>query len=499
MPALSLADLEACDPRHPRRQGETDCCCPLCGDGKGADAAHRCFSYNGQTGAWKCHRCGEAGLLTDFQQREPASGSGRDRSHRELAARFNLPQPIRRRIAAQPAAPLAEPSADQQERRSRWAALMQSLKPLEATAGAAYLEGRGLAADFCHAAGVRFCRDWFGDPAVIFPLRDAPVKRDAVGKLISAQGRAIVLTGGRPNKRTFNRGDSMGVFATPGAWQAERLILTEAPIDALSLAAAGLPALALCGKDLGAARSVWLRPCFYGRHVFLAFDADEAGEEACIKIKAELQAAGAVSVLRLRPEGAKDWNAILQLIGAEALAAQLGDLLESQPGQSTPAVEDPKDAELRILGESLDAELLGQLIDGAFDEEAGGPSLLSEALAAFCDEPETNGLENADLAELIASGDPGSAEAVAALLSAASAGLLPTERVRLGKGNSTSDPAAFIQTNIARVDRLRHVAASGGIGRFLDATLSERIGLIALAQWWAERSAPPALEGVENC
>lgn len=42
--------------------------CPLCGEGKPKDAAHRCLAVNTQTGAWLCHRCNEKGKLAEWKE-----------------------------------------------------------------------------------------------------------------------------------------------------------------------------------------------------------------------------------------------------------------------------------------------------------------------------------------------------------------------------------------------------------------------------------------------
>ncbi len=51
VPILSLADLEAYDPRATERGRERRFLCPCCGDGKPRNAAHRSLSLNTQTGA----------------------------------------------------------------------------------------------------------------------------------------------------------------------------------------------------------------------------------------------------------------------------------------------------------------------------------------------------------------------------------------------------------------------------------------------------------------
>ena len=84
---------------------------------------------------------------------------------------------------------------------------------------------------------------------------------------------------------------------------AARVALTEAPIDALSLAQLGLPSLALCGTTWPA----WLPSFLSDRQVYLAFDADDAGDSAATNL-ADVLTGLKISNDRLRPERCNDWN-----------------------------------------------------------------------------------------------------------------------------------------------------------------------------------------------
>jgi hypothetical protein len=163
---------------------------------------------------------------------------------------------------------------------------------------------------------MRYLEDWFGHPAVVFFLRGALRGFD-----VAAHGRMIDDTA-KPNKRSA--GDiRAGAYWTPGAYRAyvtesaDPLIITEAPIDALSLAAAGMPAIALCGVAL----REWAPKAFGLKRVLLAFDADKAGDDAAEEWKAALRFG--TSVKRLRPEGGKDWNELLVKYGPDGLRAFL--------------------------------------------------------------------------------------------------------------------------------------------------------------------------------
>jgi hypothetical protein len=291
---IGLGELEAFDAGAPSSGTERRFCCPFCGDGKPKDAAHRSMGINTQSGAFVCHRCHASGLLTEFWTRTPTTRQTRRKA--DLARAFPLSHQI---VDQERAVPLAFDS-----------------EPLAGTPGAAYLLRRGVSIEVAHAAGVSFSSDWFGRAAVMFPLYDHD------GIQVAAQGR-YTDTRTDPKTRTFGR-KKHAVFTTPtldgfGPFDAKSrsvpFIVTEAPLDALSLAVAGFPAVALCGTT----GPQWLRVRAALKPVFLAFDADQAGDDAADELTPTLESFGA-TCQRLRPEGAKDWNEMLCEIGRDALA-----------------------------------------------------------------------------------------------------------------------------------------------------------------------------------
>lgn len=304
---LSLADLEAFDLCAPAGAGERRFCCPLpaCA-GKPRDAAHRTLSVNVQTGAWHCFRCDARGVLREHWR--PA----RERTRLQLRQAFALaPTPAATLPRERAAVTENQPETGETATRSRfdWHAAYDGAEPLAASAGARYLSGRGIPTPLAEACGVRFARAWYGRLAVLFPVCSR------AGELLAISGRCLddlkppTLTAG-PKRH--------GVFATPGALKARPLVITEAPIDALSLAAAGVPAIALCGTSGPA----WLPGACAFRAVAVAFDGDAAGDVAAAKLSSALQALGA-TVERWRPTAGKDWNACLQRHGRAALAGAL--------------------------------------------------------------------------------------------------------------------------------------------------------------------------------
>lgn len=307
--SVSLADLRTQDATARERTGESRFLCPLpdCAEHRNP-AKHRSFAVNMQTGAWHCHRCHGRGLLIEWQTERPQlpPANRRAAARARSLSRFVLPDP-----------PKSEPAPDEKTMRSAiLGAAGGKLLPLTGTPGETYLTGRGLDAEMCRRAYVRFAPNWYGRSAVVFPIRDGQ------GVLVAAQGRYI--DGQEPRMRTC--GDrKAGLFQTENALAALRgdsfapIVFCEAPIDALSLHACGVSAVALCGSNHF---PDWLlRRCF-NRDVWAAFDADDAGDKAARELADALRLRGAI-LRRVRPTGAKDWNESLQSIGRDRLAALL--------------------------------------------------------------------------------------------------------------------------------------------------------------------------------
>ena len=317
-PILTLAELEAYDPYQGHRR-----LCPLCGDDKPRDAAHRSLSFDAQSGLWKCFRCGQSGKLREFWPEKEQFSSIRRHSSRRLREAFNLDGAIETSKNGQKAVKTALNAPETADWQDKWGATL----PLAGTIGESYLQKRGVPLQVAEAAEVRFAKSWFGHASVAFPIKNR------TGEIVAAQGRAVQGTskltcgpkrGGvffapSPKSHTSHSDD---VFKPLDA-TLPAILLTEAPIDALSLAACGFPALALCGTS----GPDWLRIACGLRHVLLAFDADEAGDQAALLLEHRLQSLGA-RCRRLIPPQGKDWNEALIIWGHAALSDWLtGEIL----------------------------------------------------------------------------------------------------------------------------------------------------------------------------
>ena len=287
-PVLTLAELEVFDTGTSPGRKERRFLCPLpaCAD-KPRDASHRSLSLNTDTGDWHCHRCTAGGRLREHWNPPLPRAQARRAALRRAFGLTDDPPP-------------APPEPVQ----------VQAL-PLHGTDGERYLAVRGISTDLAVTAGARFAPSWYGRPAVVFPVRDQ------AGVAVAAHGRYI--DDRLPKSRTMGSLSS-GVFvATTDALLADPLVITEAPIDALSLAACGVGAIALCGTSWPA----WLPRAAAFRQVYTGLDADDAGDNAAEKIAAAFTFGSKVE--RLRPRGGKDWNEILQSYGADRLRRHLFD------------------------------------------------------------------------------------------------------------------------------------------------------------------------------
>jgi hypothetical protein len=276
------------------------------------------LSLNIESGQWLCHRCGAGGLLRErWPQRDPRFNARRASSRRAFALTGIAAPPIGRAGGHE-----ERPGPG---RGDRWRLIFQRAPHVGADPGGAYLESRGISIRLAEICGARYLADWPHWEArsrgewvlqatsrrIVFPVFDQR------GELTAIQGR--VIAPGEYGPKVLTRGDlTAGVFRTSReAFRSSPVVIVEAPIDALSLASAGVPALALCGTSLPG----WMPRALAFRRIALAFDADSAGDEATTKAASAFWAFGC-EVERWRPS-LKDWNDVLLTHGGETLARTL--------------------------------------------------------------------------------------------------------------------------------------------------------------------------------
>ncbi len=202
--------------------------------------------------------------------------------------------------------------------------------PTVGTSGGIYLESRGVAAELADQNGARFhprlsCSvsgQVHQGPAVLFPMHSGQPPRRIVG--VNARFLNPDRDTAGEKMRTHGK-PSLGVFGTRGAQLCTEVLIVEAPIDALSLAAAGFPAFATCGAN----NLRYFPALMKGKAVACAFDMD-SNPQTRDRIRSSIgrfkQESGGRVVWVKPPGGAlKDWNDVLRMHGPEALARYLRD------------------------------------------------------------------------------------------------------------------------------------------------------------------------------
>jgi hypothetical protein len=327
---LSMAALEQHDPEAPHRQPERRFLCPLhaC-SGNQNPRKHRSLAVSVADGLWKCHRCGEGGKLAEFWTDTPAG----------------VPSPPSKRPAKQrglkPDETISECPLD--DIRLDWLSKQPRLNADAATPGREYLKLRGLDIEQCIAAEVIYTPNYLGKgrPGVIFPVY-GDIHRKVLG------GAQVRFIDNNLEHRVETLKDSkkkQSLFMTAGAIPDDRsfpwfLCVTEAPIDALSLSSAGIPAVATLGVEL--ALPDWiLNVLKFPAFVILASDNDEKGQDMAAKVQQQIQARMPAehslilpsglwksrSVVIRHPRTGKDWNEVLVKSGVNAVRHEL----ESDP------------------------------------------------------------------------------------------------------------------------------------------------------------------------
>jgi hypothetical protein len=485
---LSRADLEAYDPEG-GRMGRWLCPIPgICSEHTDP-RRHRSLKleeHGEKSGLWHCHRCHAQGQIKEaWKDFKPKSKRERDA---DLMAR--------RRVGLEKIlAKVATPDADQKTApapKGRFG----SLSRLETSRPAlAYLTTRGISSPdalaLLTASGVRFAPDFgrrgaaetvkasSGTASVVFPLRDAK------GKLIAAQGR--FLKPWSSGQKFHTLGDKLaGVFATHGAMEIMQkggpVAIVEAPLDAVTLALAGVPALALCGCN---GLPEWLQRKACGRHWLIAFDADEAGDRAGEQIGEALRTLGG-HVQRLKPTEAKDWNEALQTGGevwdrtAEALQTFM--VCEAIASHESPRIT-AKSRETPQEADTENQKTVGHF--GTFrgtepDDQQGE----TQQNATKCNAPEGRA------AEIFPAGDLRGdlLEWVIATARARGGVPVPLEPVALPSGQKApagDDALDWFIAGHDRAVRLRRQVSASPRGDARLALLTLRTDLFALAQWFA--------------
>jgi hypothetical protein len=223
-------------------------------------------------------------------------------------------------------APTPSPAEQAEAARNREGAarLWRDSLPIDAPGaapGAEYLAGRGIPLRAAVDAGVRYHPRYPDRVEETTHYHGALVFRvqDAAGAGVAVESRYLEP---RPDSaKSKSRGaKGSGVFvAWPGALDVDAVTVCEGPLTALSVAACGFPAVALCGQKAPA----WLPRRLALRPVVIAFDEGERDtEKNAAELVRRLALAGA-RPYRLRLPAGVDVNDRLCAVGVDTLRAEL--------------------------------------------------------------------------------------------------------------------------------------------------------------------------------
>lgn len=317
---LTLAELESFDSKSPQRGKERRFLCPVCGQNKPRDAAHRSLAVNTETGGFLCHRCQTKGRLREFWEVRPIMQK-KQKTKLKIMSHFAL-EKSESGMKKEDKTELKDESLAEKMRKYQ-ADFLHS--PAEI-----YLDGRGISTEIAVKAGCGYAEKWEHwekqaekwilkgtDRRVVFPIYDEK------GSLVAIHGRAV--DDKFLNSSKITRGDkSLGLFLSDAqVLKSKVLAICEGACDALAFATCGIPSVAMTGTTTPA----WFYRKTAFRHVLIATDADEAGDKAAYKLKTELVSCG-TKTLRLRPRDAKDWGEVLEKIGLAKMRDSLSAFRE---------------------------------------------------------------------------------------------------------------------------------------------------------------------------
>ena len=312
---LSLVDLERFD-SHPSTRGKNHrYCCPLCGHDKPIDKNHQTLSLDSVSGAWHCFRCHAKGLLTEHHTKKAD----------KKRTPYRMTGSVTPKTAKKTAITSVKTSVDPEEV-AKYDQLLTRCAPIKGTPAEAYLRGRGIT--MIPEQLVYHPNPLYIGPSVGFPL----IGKDKVPAGYSF--RTIEGKGKPPMTKKDPRYQASGqVFVTLNALNAPRVVIVEAPIDALSLAACGIPAIATIGTSFPDWLAGALGP---NKVIFMGHDNDTSGELGSKAAAEKLRKIG-VTPSRLRPpKGCKDWNDALQELGTERLARALSGCFPLEAPHTSP-------------------------------------------------------------------------------------------------------------------------------------------------------------------
>lgn len=251
-----------------RAPGEWIIRCPVCGDSKNQRHAH--LYVNQEHGAWKCHRCGEAGSFAELQR---LHGDEPEPAEKEVAARWRV---FNHALEVCQDTLISYPRVLDyliKERgltaatigKYRLGYMDDDFLPL--------MKKRGFSLNDVREAGL--IGENSNRPLFLNRIIIPYLNRDTV---VTLRGKAI---GGNTIQA---RGVSLGLFGSDDVRTQEGdVYLCEGETDTMYLSQLGYPCAGIPGAE--SFQPVWKSWFENARRVFICLDADDAGRRGALKVK----------------------------------------------------------------------------------------------------------------------------------------------------------------------------------------------------------------------
>ena len=322
--SLSLADIEAYDPRPSRRGKRLRAKCPIHGGDR-----QQSLSVDTETGWGRCFACGVVVRVADFQPAEE-----------RIENRWRV-EGVGTRPAAQRVAPEPPPSSPTPNH----GALEKAGEQLPGSPGEVYLADRHIPLTVAQRYDVGYVRKggWPGRycarrwPRLTFPLATPEGVTNWYSRAASSEAPRSeahdVLSGPK------------GYFHFAALDQNDTVVVVEAPLDGLALAASG------CDSFVALIGTHHFRPEWFlaagVKNLILALDQDEAGGKAAEELVWKAAEVGLVCALLPASvyAGEKDLNAALMKVGyldLSSLGCQPGSGVD--PSAAGESREEPVDS-----------------------------------------------------------------------------------------------------------------------------------------------------------
>lgn len=272
--------------------------CPWCGDDGKGDKADRFIIWPAE-GRYLCRRCGKKGDDIQFVREYKHMGYREACEYLDYGEKdihhnhHNHHNDFTHQINHNHEQPLQPPCEQWLEQ--AWPFLLSCQEKLWSDAGAralAWLHGRGLTDVTIRAAGLGYCdRDHYavraawglapettkdGKPKGLWLPRGVVIPWQIDGELWGVRIRRPV---GDPKYYLIPGGQAAGLFNADQVKAEQPAIIVEGEIDALTICQAGYAAVAT-GSTHGARRARWIMRLATADPILVAYDNDDAGNEA---------------------------------------------------------------------------------------------------------------------------------------------------------------------------------------------------------------------------